>query len=318
MYLIVTIDTEEDNWGKYSLNRYTTDNIQGIPNLQNLFDEFHVIPTYLITYPVATDQAAASILRGIAKEGKCEIGAHCHPWNTPPLEEDFNEKNSMLCNLPDELQLTKIASLHNKIISNLEIEPVCFRAGRWGFNDNVARNICRLGYMVDTSMTPYMDWKCYQGPDFSNVSPYCRKLSFHDINPGSPPAHLFEIPPTVGFFQKNFSLCNRVYKFINRENIKYTGLIGLFYRLNVLNKVWLSPEKNTGSEMIRLTNRMRANGYPVINMTFHSPSLKQGFSPFVRTKEDEGKFLDRIREFLEYTKKIGVKSIKLSDAVHVL
>ena len=92
----------------------------------------------------------------------------------------------------------------------------------------------------------------------------------------------------------------------------------MFYRLNVLNKVWLSPEKNTGSEMIRLTNRMRANGYPVINMTFHSPSLKQGFSPFVRTKEDEGKFLDRIREFLEYTKKIGVKSIKLSDAVHVL
>lgn len=318
MYLTVTIDTEEDNWGQYSLNGYATENIKSIPKIQNLFDEYHVLPTYLITYPVATDQEAVSILKGIARKGKCEIGTHCHPWNTPPLVEDFNEKNSMLCNLPDDLQFNKIAALHRKIIGNLGIEPVSFRAGRWGFSHNVARSIHRLGYRVDTSMTPYIDWRCYHGPDFSHVSPKCYKLPFHDSNPGSSSGHLFEIPPTIGYFQKNFPLCNSVYKFINRKYIRYTRIIGILYRLNILNKVWLSPEINTADEMIRLTDRMRGNGYPVINMTFHSPSLKHGFSPFVRTEEDEGKFHDRIRAFLEYTKKIGVKSIKLSDAVHVI
>ena len=113
MYLIVTIDTEEDNWGEYYLPEYSLRNIEEIPKLQDLFNEFNVKPTYLITYPVATNERAVFILKRILDEGKCEIGNHCHPWNTPPFEEERNKFNSMLCNLPMELQYKKIKVLHD-------------------------------------------------------------------------------------------------------------------------------------------------------------------------------------------------------------
>ena len=56
MKLVVTIDTEEDNWGSLRLTHYSFDNIARIPALQEMFDRFNVKPTYLMTYPVATDE----------------------------------------------------------------------------------------------------------------------------------------------------------------------------------------------------------------------------------------------------------------------
>jgi len=63
MKLVVTIDTEEDNWGDYSPNGYTLENITYIPELQDLFDEYRVLPTYLVTYSVATDPQSSTIPR---------------------------------------------------------------------------------------------------------------------------------------------------------------------------------------------------------------------------------------------------------------
>ena len=70
MYLVITIDTEEDNWGNFSPNGYSLENINKIPALQELFDEFNVKPTYLLTYPVATDKTAVSIFKKILKTGQ--------------------------------------------------------------------------------------------------------------------------------------------------------------------------------------------------------------------------------------------------------
>ena len=104
MKLIVTIDTEEDNWGSYNPTGNTVENIGYIRELQELFDKYDVKPTYLLTYPVATDDNSVSLLRGVMERGGCEIGTHCHPWNTPPFKEQTGPKNSMLCNLPSNLQ----------------------------------------------------------------------------------------------------------------------------------------------------------------------------------------------------------------------
>ena len=67
MKLIITIDTEEDNWGDYSRKDFTLKNIERIPALQQLFDDFNVRPTYLINYPVAADKMAISIFKKIFK-----------------------------------------------------------------------------------------------------------------------------------------------------------------------------------------------------------------------------------------------------------
>lgn len=314
MYLIITIDTEEDNWGNFSPNGYTLENIKMIPALQNLFDEFNVKPTYLLTYPVATDKTAVSIFKKILKQDKCEIGTHCHPWNTPPFEEKTNERNSMMCNLSVDLHFRKLRTLHNVIKKNFDITPVSFRAGRWGYNKNVAKNIYKLGYKIDTSIIAYTDWSASYGPDFSDILPKPFRFSIKDISLESTNGEMIEIPATVDYLYQNFGFSNLIFKLFARSSIKRLRLVGMMNRLNLLNKVWLSPENSDSKDMIKLAKSMKRKKYNIINMFFHSSTLKAGLTPFVKTSDDEKQFLQRIREFLIFAREEGIESIKLAEA----
>ena len=242
MKLIITIDTEEDNWGDYNCKGHTLKNIERIPLLQQLFDDFNVKPTYLISYPVATDKRAVSIFKKIVGEDKCEIGTHCHPWNTPPFEEERTEYNSMLCNLPADLQFRKIKYLHDTIRNNSGVEPVSFRAGRWGYNQNVAKNLYKLGYKIDTSVTPFTNWREDHGPEFTNLSPRPFRFSSEDIFHESEGGEMLEVPVTIGFLQRNFTLCNSILQLTVQRPVSYLRIPGIFHKLNLINKVWLCPE----------------------------------------------------------------------------
>ena len=63
--LVVTIDTEEDSWNPYSAEENTVKNVERIIPLQKLFDEYGVTPTYMVTYPVATNPRSVAILKRI-------------------------------------------------------------------------------------------------------------------------------------------------------------------------------------------------------------------------------------------------------------
>lgn len=315
MKLVITIDTEEDNWGRFSPAEYTLKNIGKVPALQRLFDEFGAKPTYLITYPVATDQKAISILKQIMMDGRCEIGSHCHPWNTPPFVEETNEKNSMLCNLPEELQYEKLLRLHQTIQNNFGISPVSFRSGRWGYGASVAKNLSRLGNIVDTSILPYENWSQHHGPDFSSVSPRPFRFSPGDIFREDHSGPMVQVPATVGYLQDNFAFSNRLLIMLQRNPFKTMRLIGLFSRLHLLNKVWLSPETADSENMIELTRCMMRKKYDVINMFFHSSTLYEGMTPYVKTKSDEQRFMETIREFLVFVKSEGIQSVTLKDCI---
>jgi hypothetical protein len=316
--LIITIDTEEDNWGCYDPNTYTIGNIERIPGLQQIFDDFNAKPTYLITYPVAISHRAISILKPIYDEGRCEIGAHCHAWNTPPFENGNQRENSMLSNLPVDLQFKKIKTLHETIQSNFGIDPLCFRSGRWGYSATIAGHLKKLGYKIDTSITPYIDWRENAGPDYTHVSPQPYRFSCENIFEEAENGELIEIPATIGFLQKNFTVSNFLFNLMKMKPFNRLRLIGVFHHLNLLNKVWLSPEFSNSEEMIRLTRRMMRNGYQIINMVFHSSSLQAGLTPFVKTAEEERKFLQSIKDFLSFTRENGIESIKMSDAVSLI
>ena len=314
MNLVITIDTEEDDWATYRREGSGLRNIERIPDLQRLFDEFRVRPTYLIDYPVATDPRTSALFRELAKDGRCEIGAHCHPWNTPPFREEISARNTMLCNLDPGLQYEKVRALHGAISENVGAVPACFRAGRWGFDAEVAETIARLGYRIDTSVTPYTDWTRYGGPDFSEESPGMKRIDGDGAD--SPRGHggLLEVPTTIGFLQRDFQRSNRLYRRITGTAWKKTRMLGVLDRLRLLNKVWLSPENSGTAEMIGLTRAMAGNGYPVVNLTFHSPSLVEGLTPFVQEEGDAKRFFRKIREYLEFARSEGIASIVLSEA----
>jgi peptidoglycan/xylan/chitin deacetylase (PgdA/CDA1 family) len=311
MVFLVTIDVEEDNWARYD-SAPALSNIERLPELQKLFDRYHVKPTYLITYPVATDQRSISILRTLMEEGRCEIGAHVHPWNTPPFSEERTVENTMLCNLGKDLQYQKIETLHGEICNNFHMEPKSFRSGRWGFSRSVAENIYRVGYRVDTSVSPYYSWEKYFGPDFSDRSPKPQCIQFGEH--GENDSHLLEVPASIAFLQPNFEYRNRVLKKITNSRLKHLRLVGVLDKLRIVNKVMLSPETASGKEMILLAGSIQREGIDFLNMFFHSSTLVGGLTPFTKSAEDEKIFLRRIEVFLEYLAVSNIKSITLSES----
>jgi len=314
MHLAVTIDTEEDNWGDYSSASFGVENIKKIPSLQNIFDKYNVVPTYLVTYPVATNTGSVNILKEILQRGKCEIGMHCHPWSTPPFEEERNPYNSMLCNLPYDLQRKKMSVLHEAITQHFGTEPTSFRAGRWGFGLSIAQILNQMGYKVDSSLLAFENWTDYGGPNCSDVSPRAFIYGNQEGLQTNPQDQLLEIPATAGFAQQNFELCNRAWYLLGGKLMQKLHVRGILARLRVLNKVWLSPETSNSSDLMRLTNAMMRQDCQIINMFFHSTALKAGLSPFVKTKDDEVQFLHRIENFLAFIQRAGIESIKLSDS----
>src|SRR5258708_10730661 len=129
--VIVSIDTEEDNWHR-TRTGVTVENIAELRGLAAFFDRLGVRPTYFTSYQVAIDPRAAATLREVSAGGRAEIGAHLHPWNTPPLDEAFVPRNSMLKNLPADLQRAKLGRLTAALEQAFGLSPRAFRAVRYG------------------------------------------------------------------------------------------------------------------------------------------------------------------------------------------
>jgi len=327
-FLFITIDTEEDIWGGYTVKNPSVENIKNIPMLQEIFNKYSAIPTYLINYPVATNKYSIEILKDMHDNKHCDIGTHCHPWNTPPFDIEMQSAvNSFMCNLSEELVFEKIAKLHNTIAENFNYTPIVFRAGRWGVGKNVINAIQHLGYKIDTSVTPFQDWSDWLGPTFNLRTNTAHGLSGMDkiclkaencVECDKSNHCIIEIPPTIGFLQKNFISC------INNRNILMNSayskfhILGILDRLKLLNHRVLSPEVSTINEMIKLSSIMLDKGHRFLNMSFHSTSLLPGKSPFVKNNKDLKTFLNKIDKYLEYLTKKGISCIGMSQALEVL
>jgi hypothetical protein len=318
MKFVITIDTEEDNWGNNSRNDNPCSNIEQLLPLQEIFDSFNVIPTYLLSFPVVNDPYSQKILGRFLIEGKCEIGTHCHPWNTPPFEEQLCTENTMLSNLPGDLVFKKISYLHNAIVETFGITPVAFRGGRFAFDSSVAKTLVTLGYKIDTSITPYEDQSCFGGPDFSDCTPESYVFSEKDIFTPDPNGQLVEIPLSTGFLQNNFQLTNSMYKFFHKPAMKRLKIAGILSRLHLLNRACLCPETWSEKTMIDLAKVFLKKRFNIVNLMFHSTSLKAGLSPFAKSKVEEARMFHRIKSFLQFARDNDIVNIKVSEAANII
>ncbi len=312
--LVITVDVEEDSWDRFQGGDDSLENIDRIPMLQDLFDRYGAVPTYLVTYPVLTDRSAMALLGSIHAKGKCEIGAHCHPWNTPPVREAPTAQSTYLSNLPAELVREKLETLTNALGDRIGARPASFRAGRWGFGPNVAASIRELGYKVDSSVSPYWDWREFGGPDFSEApsAPY-----FFDperILKPAPEGALLEIPPTIGFLRGDFARAARMRRRITRTPLAKLHLMGMLDRMKVLSFRWLSPELWGGAEMVALAKSCLRNGGSVLNMSFHSVTLLPGKGEYLRDESQVPVFLSRIESVLSFAAENGIQFSTLAAA----
>jgi hypothetical protein len=314
--LVITIDTEEDLWGEFRVENNPVLNVQQLPRLHALLARYGAIPTYLVNWAVVSDDDACRTLIGLRESGVCEFGAHCHPWNTPPFEETPGPFNSMLCNLPSPLVRQKLSNLHKRISDRLGVAPRSFRAGRWGLNEAVASSLHELGYTIDTSVSPGVDWAADFGPDFSRapIMPY--RFDPASVGTATPTGVLVEVPPTIGFLQPNYRWCAHLRRALLASNAaRSLHVTGLLDRTHLLNFRWLSPELSDADDMIRLAKRFIRDGASMLNMCFHSNALLPGVTPFVKNGYELESFLGRISRFLEFAAENGIRFSSLSASV---
>jgi len=312
--LVITVDVEEDSWDQFQEADDSLENISRIPRLQALFDRYGAVPTYLVTYPVVANRRAMGLLGEICGAGRCEIGAHCHPWNTPPVREPSSFRNTYLVNLPADLVREKIETLTNALRDRLGAQPLSFRAGRWGFGPNVAAAIRELGYQIDSSITPYWDWREFGGPDFSDAPSAPYLFDPENILEVKPQGTLMEIQPTIGFLRDDFARAARMRRRITQSPVARFHLMGMLDRLRVLSFRWLTPELWNGAEMVALAKSFLRNGGSVLNMSFHSVTLLPGKSEYLQEESQVPVFLSHIEAVLSFAAENGIRFSSLQAA----
>lgn len=318
--VIVSIDTEEDNWQR-SRDVATLENICELRRLAVLFERLGVRPTYFTTYQVAIDPRAADVLRDVCDGGRGEIGGHLHPWNTPPLSEAFVPRNSMLKNLPADLQLAKLVRLTAALEDAFALTPRAFRAGRYGLGRESVGALAACGYRVDSSVEPFVSWERFDdGPSFfgAPISPY-RLGPDRDLTRPTPDGEVLEIPLSSGFSRGPFSLWGPVRRVIETTPLRRLHLIGLLARLGVCQRIVLSPELASVREMLTLSRRLLEHGVRHLQLTWHSPSLKPGLSPFTPTAADVKRLFASVEAYLEgLSRMTSLTFATISDAAAVL
>ncbi len=292
--LMVVVDTEEEfDWSApFDRTRTGVGSIAAQGRGQEILVSYGLVPTYCITYPVAADPAAAAVLRGFRDAGACRIGAHLHPWVTPPYSETVSVFNSYAGNLPPALERAKLAALGEAIATAFGRAPTIYKAGRYGLGPASAATLAALGYTIDLSVMPHSDFRADGGPDFRATPEGPHWLD----RPGG----IFEMPATRGFCGHAAGQGRRLHALAASRAGQVLHAGGVLARLGVLERVTLSPEGADAAAMIRLLRARHAAGQRAFALTYHSPSLEPGHTPYVRTTADLARFCDTLHAVLDF------------------
>ena len=306
--LLIVVDTEEEfDWTRpFSRDSVATSSIPAQAHAHAIYDRFGIVPTYVIDYPVATDPASVAFLRGLRDAGRAEIGAHLHPWVTPPHLEAVTTRNSYHCNLPAELERAKIAALTEAIAQAFGARPAAFKAGRYGYGRHTGAALAELGYQVDCSFVPHTNLSADGGPDFRG-----RPDAPHWLSEG-----LLEVPLTVGFLGALPALGAKADWLFDSPGAERLRIPGVLARTGLVARSRLTPEGTPAEEQCRLIAAMAERGHRTFSLTYHSPSLAPGHTPYVRSEADLARFLAAIERVLTFFRdEMGGRFTTL-DAVH--
>lgn len=277
---IVGVDTEEEfDWTQpFSRSARGVTAIAALPALHARFAAHGVSPVYLVDHPVAVDPHAAAILRTLVADGRSEIGAQLHSWVNPPHDEVSSPAASFAGNLPRALEAAKLDRLVVALERAFGTPPRIYRAGRYGLGPNTVALLAERGFRVDASMRGGFDYRAGGGADFTRVGTVAFRL----------PGGLIELPPTTLYTGR--------LRGVGRALHRAAGAVprgrGALARLGLLSRVPLTPEGTPLEEAVAAIGLAARRGERLLNLSFHSPSLAPGNTPYVRDGADLARFHD--------------------------
>lgn len=288
--LLVIVDTEEEfDWdAPFDPASTSVANIGFQHRAQDLFEAHGVVPTYAVDYPVASTPSSVSVLRPWLEAGRCDIGAHLHPWVNPPAGEDVNAFNSYASNLPDQLMRAKLAVLTETIEQSFRQPPAVYKAGRYGIGPAALPVLQALGYLADASVVPHTDFGADGGPDFRAAPDQPFLLA----------DNLVELPLSVHFVGRAARAGSRLFPVL--QGARRWRLPGLAARLGLLERLRLSPEGHTAGDMIRQTESALASGQRTFALTYHSSSLMPRGSPYAKSAADCDGIVRALGQYLDF------------------
>lgn len=305
---LVTVDTEEEfDWNQpLSRTGHTLQTLDRLRRFQALCEAAGVAPVYLVDYPVANAPEAIAVLRPAIAAGKAEIGIQLHPWVNPPHDEAVNERNSFAGNLPPPLERAKFEQLLTVIEQNFGTRPLIYRAGRYGVGPATAELLADHGIAIDSSVRARFDYSTSGGPNFRD----------HPVTPWwiDRPRGLFELPLTTVYW----GLLRQLGPWLYPGLWRVPKLRGLLAKLGLLERIPLTPEGTSLDEAIRAIDIAIDEGLPVLVLSFHSPSLAPGFTPYVRSEAELEAFYAWWRGVLAYLARRQIRPLTvrgLADAV---
>jgi hypothetical protein len=224
------------------------------------------------------------------------VGTQLHPWVNPPFDEAVTPANSFTGNLPVPLQRAKLRALTEAITAAIGIRPSVYRAGRYGIGPHTARLLTEAGYRLDVSVRSLFDYSAETGPDFSR----------HPIWPWWVNERLLEVPLTVGFTGP-----------LHRWPALYrhAPLRAPLARTGLLNRVALTPEGTPLGEALALIRRLLADGTRLFSLSFHTPSVEPGHTPYVRDAADLRTFWAWWDGVLDLFAREGVLPVRADEIV---
>jgi hypothetical protein len=306
MKLVISIDVEEEGLfsGDYPRVPKGVANVGQLQRLEFIPREFGLPLTLLVSYHVARDKAAAQVLKYWRDRHHAEIGAHLHPWNTPPFPDLPGPEPVPSELIPLPALREKMGNLVGSIRDSLGVTPRSFRMGRFDWGPKIFSLLPEMGLQVDSSIFPLTQRIGGPQPFLAPTDPF--RL------PGVGPSgtSLLEVPPTMApviaaaprlFYRISTALPapwgerlrNRFHHYLA------AGIHPAWYPLPSM-------------RLAALLHRRR--GGKVFTMFFHSTEIAPGCTPNSATEEAVHRLVGRIRGFLTWLRASGpVQGVTLSE-----
>ena len=322
--LVITVDTEpDDQWAPAvdgHLPPFAFENTRNLGRLVAHARRLGIPVTWLTSYSVARDPQSAAVLCRAAAEGD-EIGGHLHGWETPPFLNVDSGARPFIYEYPAATRLAKHESLVAAHEDAFGARPQCYRAGRWGVDPLELEHLAALGYRIDSSVPPGIDFRdrwglVEPGPDFRG----------HLVAGPAQPRRagpLWEVPVSItpagrlgtgGVAVKVARWCGarRPADRASRQAYRALDAAGL-HRL-----VWVRPLRHPRSMLVAATRSLLAQGARVLNVMFHSSEAFAGTSPISRTEADVQRLLGDLTAIVAAARAAGAVPRTLSAAVATL
>ena len=287
--VVVSLDVEEEGLfsGSYPRCGAGLTNIPHLERLEFLPREFGLPLTCLCDYPVLRHGPSLAVLEGLLARLGGELGAHLHPWNTPPFPEMPWPEPVSTAVMPLDVFRAKLESLQDAVAAFCGRRATSFRMGRWNLFRRAMAVLPEAGFTVDSSVAPLRHVR--GGPDhfLAPADPYWLRPA----GPAGP--RLLEAPTTQvplapgspAFFAALSDRLGSRGRDAVRAFFMKTLTLGV-------NPVWM-PEAT-----MRLAVRAHVRrGGRAVTLFWHSSELLPGASPHFPDKAAVDGFLAKVRRF---------------------